>query len=404
MASNHESEQLMKTQFTQRRVLRTAAVAVIASVALIGGTSFAEDGGDRGPQPEAPAGTPVTAESGGAATGAESAPGTEAITTSGSTFDATTLTKFIPARSFVANQGPAGGALADETTYNGLNCLSPGPAGVGSETELYAGVELPDGAQITLVRFFGVDTDATRDITVSLDRVNFNVPLLFGSNSRTDTVVTSFTTSAATGSAILVDSAALTEDVGTPSSGFVLSFNHRFHSINVRMINAAGTAHALCGVEVFYKVPVAANPGVVFFPITPFRAFDSRDADYGPAATILAPGGVKTISIADGHDLTTGVTNATNLVPAGATAITYNITITGATGGNFVAVTPGDATTFGVSTINFNGVMDVANGATVGIDASRQIKLFGGAGSGSVHVIVDVTGYYAAYSPPNMGN
>jgi hypothetical protein len=254
------------------------------------------------------------------------------------------------------------------------------------------------------VRFFGVDTDATRNISVSLDRVNYNVPLLFGSNSRTDTVVDSFTTSAASGSAIIVDGAALTEDVGTPSSGFVLSFNHRFHSINVRLQNAAGATHALCGVEVFYKVPVLANPGVVFFPVTPFRAFDSRDADYGAAATILTPGAVKTISIADGHDLTTGVTNATNLVPAAATAITYNITITGATGGNFVAVTPGDAATFGVSTINFNGVMDVANGATVGIATDRTIKLFGGGGSGSVHVIVDVTGYYAPYAPPNMGN
>ena len=254
------------------------------------------------------------------------------------------------------------------------------------------------------MRFFGVDNDATRNIKIELDRVNYNIPLLFGSNSRTDTVVDTFTTSAASGSAIVVDGAAIAEDVGTPSSGFLLSFNHRFHSINVQMINAAGSAHALCGVEVLYKVPVAANPGVVFFPITPFRAFDSRDADYGAAATILTPGAVKTISIADGHDLATGVSNATNLVPAGATAITYNITITGATGGNFVAVTPGDATTFGVSTINFNGVMDVANGATVGIAADRTIKLFGGGGAGSVHVIVDVTGYYAAYSPPNMGN
>ena len=214
----------MKIQITQRRVMRSAAVAVVASVALIGGTSIADQGGDRGPQPDAPAGSSVTAESAGAP-GAESAPGTEAITTSGSNFDATTLTKFIPARAFVANQGPAGGLLADETSYNGLNCLSPGNA--GSETELYAGVELPDGAQITLVRFFGVDTDATRNITVSLDRVNYNIPLLFGSNSRTDTVVDTFTTSAVTGSAIIVDSAALTEDVGTPSSGFVLSFNHR---------------------------------------------------------------------------------------------------------------------------------------------------------------------------------
>jgi hypothetical protein len=399
--SNHESEQLMKIQITRRRAFRSAAVAVLASVAIVGGTSIADDGGDRGPQPDAPAGTPVTAESGGGAPRAESAPGTEAITTSGSNLDATTLTKFIPARAFVANQGDAGGLLADETDYDGLNCLGPGDA--GSETELYAGVELPDGAQITKVRFFGVDNDATRNIRITLARVNYNVPLLFGSNSRTDTTVDTFTTAGSTGSAIIVDGADLTEDVGTPSSGFVLSFNHRFHSINVQMINAAGANHALCGIEVFYKVPVLANPGVSFFPITPFRAFDSRDTDYLQSG-ILAPGAVKTISIADGHDLTTGVTNATNLVPAGATAIAYNVTITGATGGNFVAVTPGDAATFAVSTINFNGLMDVANGATVGIAADRTIKLFGGGGAGSVHVIIDVTGYYAPYTPPNMGN
>ena len=90
----------MKTQITQRHVMRTAAIAVVASVALIGGTSLADEGGDRGPQPEAPAGSPVTAQSGGAP-GAESAPGTEAITTFGTNFDATILTKFIPARALL---------------------------------------------------------------------------------------------------------------------------------------------------------------------------------------------------------------------------------------------------------------------------------------------------------------
>ena len=401
----------MKLQITQRRFARTAAGIAVAAVAFVGGTSLA--GPEERPIPDpAPAGVP----SDGAQTSrGESASRAEAITTGSATYDSTTLTKFIPAWAFVPTQGE--GTYNDTLRTDGTSsatCVSPG-TGLGGQTiiDFFAPVELPDGAQITGVTFTGIDS-AAQNITISLLREQVNESfVLFGSPSTvtrsTPTIVTSFSTSGTPGVTQISNPAtpALAEDVGygVNGGGFVLTgFYTRFHTLKVSMVPAAGLNNAICGVEVNYKVPVPANPGVVFFPITPFRAFDSRDADYGPAATILAPGGVKTISIADGHDLTTGVTNATNLVPAGATAITYNITITGATGGNFVAVTPGDATTFGVSTINFNGVMDVANGATVGIDASRQIKLFGGAGSGSVHVIVDVTGYYAAYSPPNMGN
>lgn len=391
----------MKIQITRRRTIRAVAVAVVASVALVGGISLAESGDDGESQSDAPAGTPVTGGSEGGVE-AEALPGTEAIITSGTNFDATVLTKFIPANSFAATQGT--GAFADTVDFNGLNCIEPNVASGGAVTDLSAGVELPDGAQITRVRFFGVDNDPAQNIVVALRRVNYNIPLLIGSNSRTDLLVETFTTAGSSGSAIVVDSLALTEDVGTPGSGFLFGFNHRFHDVTVSMRNASGANHALCGVEVNYKVPVSANPGVVFFPVSPFRVFDSRNAAYGPAATILAPNAVKTISIADGHDLATGVTNASNLVPAGATAIAYNITVTGATGPNFVSVTPGDAASYAVSSVNFNGLMDVANGATVAIAADRTIKIFGGNNTGSVHVIVDVTGYYAPYSPPNMGN
>ena len=83
------------------------------------------------------------------------------------------------------------------------------------------------------------------------------------------------------------------------------------------------------------------------------------------------------ISIKDGHDAV-GVVNALDVVPVGATAITYNITIGAPTGPNFVAVTPGDAASFLASAVNFNGTADIANAATVAIDANRQIKVWGG--------------------------
>jgi hypothetical protein len=194
----------------------------------------------------------------------------------------------------------------------------------------------------------------------------------------------------------------LDEVVG--SSGSVIGgFNHRFHTINVILVNSAGANHRLCGVEVRYQVPTsAADPGTVFHPISPIRAYDSRNAAY-PTPGVLAPNSSKVISIKDGHDAA-GAVNALDVVPVGATAITYNITIGAPTGPNFVAVTPGDAASFLASAVNFNGTADIANAATVAIDVNRQIKVWGGDQSGSAHVIIDVTGYYAPPVPfPNMG-
>jgi hypothetical protein len=169
-------------------------------------------------------------------------------------------------------------------------------------------------------------------------------------------------------------------------------------------VNVALANHRLCGVEVRYQVPTsAADPGTVFHPISPIRAFDSRNPVY-PGAGLLAPNASKVISIKDGHD-GAGVVNALDVVPAGATAITYNITIGAPTGPNFVAVTPGDAASFLASAVNFNGTADIANAGTVAVDAARQITVWGGDQSGSAHVIIDVTGYYAPPVPfPNMGN
>jgi hypothetical protein len=66
--------------------------------------------------------------------------------------------------------------------------------------------------------------------------------------------------------------------------------------------------------------------------------------------------------------------------------------VTGATGPNFVAVTPAGATTFTTSAINFTGT-DLANAGTVQIDTFRGITLWGGSNTGSTFVIIDVTGY-----------
>jgi hypothetical protein len=386
-----------------------AGLAVLA-VTAVGAQPLLAGGGDDG-SGEAPPSEPglpyVDPQPGTGLTESMDAP--EAIVTGGTTYDPTILTKFIPGAGFNPKQGDPGLGYEDVVGYTNVvgepfACVSSavGP-GDGSNTEFYAGLELPDGSLIKQVVFYGEDNDVAEDITVSLGRTNINVPLLIGVPTRGDVVVNSFNTSGQSGVVAVGSPNNLDEVVG--SIGSVLGgFNHRFHTINVTLVNAAGTNHRLCGVEVRYQVPVsAADPGTVFHPISPVRAYDSRNAAY-PSPGLLAPNASKVISIKDGHDAA-GAVNALDVVPAGATAITYNITIGAPTGPNFVAVTPGDAAGFLASAVNFNGTADIANAATVAIDASRQIKVWGGDQAGSAHVIIDVTGYYTPPVPfPNMGN
>lgn len=134
--------------------------------------------------------------------------------------------------------------------------------------------------------------------------------------------------------------------------------------------------------------PAAAG---AFHAISPVRVYDSRAA--APTPGVLAPNASRVVSIKDGRNAAGAVT-AADVVPAGATAVTFNVTVTGATGPNYLSVVPGNAAGFTTSTLNWAGGADVANGGVVKLDANRQIKLFMGDQTGSSHVIVDITGYY----------
>lgn len=129
-----------------------------------------------------------------------------------------------------------------------------------------------------------------------------------------------------------------------------------------------------------------------FHPIVPVRVYDSRASL--PTPGVMARNTSRVISVKDGRDAA-GTVTAADVVPAGATAVTFNVTCTGTTGPNYLSVTPGDtAATPNTSTLNWPGGMDLANASTVKLDGNRQIKVFLGDQTGSAHVIVDITGYY----------
>jgi hypothetical protein len=131
-----------------------------------------------------------------------------------------------------------------------------------------------------------------------------------------------------------------------------------------------------------------------FFPIDPIRCYDSREAAYavnGPIARLER----RVVALRDSHDRS-GTVLATDVVPPGATAVTYNITVAQPTGINWLSVAPGDQTDAPqFSSINFDVGRNDANGLTGKLDADRQVAVFCGDAVGSCHFIIDVTGYYA---------
>jgi hypothetical protein len=147
---------------------------------------------------------------------------------------------------------------------------------------------------------------------------------------------------------------------------------------------------------------VSGGPGVwrmlagpttagVFSPVVPTRVYDSRAPE--PIEGRLDTGASRTISVAHGRDPLSGDVVISDLVPAGATAIACNVTVTDAIGSGYAVVNPGVIETIGASTINWQPGQVLANSIIVGIDDARQVTLVAG-GGGSTNIVLDVAGYF----------
>jgi hypothetical protein len=114
-----------------------------------------------------------------------------------------------------------------------------------------------------------------------------------------------------------------------------------------------------------------------------------------PNSGIFGANQARVISIKDARDVNTGAVVTPDVVPAGATAVTFNVTVAGTSGNNFVSIAPGDAAAVTASTINWSGP-NLANGSVSKLDDNRQVKAFTGAGTPGAlaHVIIDITGFF----------
>lgn len=118
-----------------------------------------------------------------------------------------------------------------------------------------------------------------------------------------------------------------------------------------------------------------------FFTLSPCRVFDSRTPADGPA-------------------LASGVTALLDLhgacgIPATAAAVAVNITLTEPTASGHLTLYPGGSSAPLTSTINFGPGQTRANNAILPLAPDGSLVVTPVVlGNGTVHVIVDVTGYF----------
>jgi hypothetical protein len=127
-----------------------------------------------------------------------------------------------------------------------------------------------------------------------------------------------------------------------------------------------------------------ATPPLGYFAVTPCRLVDTRNPA-GPA------GGPALQPAAQRAFILTGSCG----VPAGAKALSVNLTVTQPTAAGHLTLFPSDVALPFVSSINFAAGQTRANNAIVvlGHDGSSELKVFNAA-NGTVHFILDVNGYF----------
>ena len=153
------------------------------------------------------------------------------------------------------------------------------------------------------------------------------------------------------------------------------------YTISLTISNTAGTASSLPLTVTL--LPAAASD---FYTVTPCRVYDSR------SGAALASGSTTVISVAA----------AGCGIPSNARAVAGNLTVVNPDNQGFVTLFPGNYPLPVTSTINYVGGVVRANSVVMPMasDGSGTLALFATvAGSGSVHVVLDVSGYFAASVP-----
>jgi len=148
----------------------------------------------------------------------------------------------------------------------------------------------------------------------------------------------------------------------------------------VSFATAAGAVDLVADVVGFYD---EGEAGSLFNGITPVRLLDSRTGNGGWDGPLAA---------GTPRDLAVRQPGRATGVPATATAVIANVTVTEGTADSFLSVWPSGVAQPAVSNLNFATGQTVPNLAIVKIGDNGAIRLANAVGS--AHVVVDVVGYF----------
>jgi hypothetical protein len=124
-------------------------------------------------------------------------------------------------------------------------------------------------------------------------------------------------------------------------------------------------------------------PGASFNTVTPCRIADTRNSSGPLGGPSLQAGAVRNFPVG-------GVCT----IPTSAKAVAVNVTAVDPTVEGYLTLYPAGTALPLASTINFRSGIVRANNAVLPLGTSGQVSVFCGMGSGSVHFVLDVTGYF----------
>ena len=164
---------------------------------------------------------------------------------------------------------------------------------------------------------------------------------------------------------------------GDTAQGVPSNCHPGLYALSITVTDRTGSyVYGLGGKSLGAPADIAVGNAGSYVALLPRRVLDTRSG---------AP-------VASGHTLTLKVTGTPG-VPADATALVMNLTVTDAAKAGFVSAYPEGEGNPGTSNIDFRAGQTIPNQVTVPIGSNGGVLLHNGS-SGSVALIADVTGYY----------
>ncbi|MEO8348889.1 MAG: DUF1800 family protein, partial [Acidobacteriota bacterium] len=127
--------------------------------------------------------------------------------------------------------------------------------------------------------------------------------------------------------------------------------------------------------------PVMA--GDAFFTVPPCRVIDTRQAVGPYGGPVLAAGATGAVAIGGQCGISTA-----------ATAVSLNVTVVAPTADGYLTLYPAGSPPPVASTINYKASQVRANNAILRLGAGSAVSVFAGQGTGTVHFLIDVNGYF----------